>query len=80
MQVFSLWDTTGARPTIDLFTESVIPFEDLWRDAITIEIAQNLAIRVASIPHLIQLKEIAGRPQDLEDIERLRVIISRSNT
>lgn len=66
--------------TIDLFTESVIPFEDLWRDAITIEIAQDLAIRVASIPHLIQLKEIAGRPQDLEDIERLRVIISRINT
>ena len=58
----------------------MIPFEDLWRDAITIEIAQDLAIRVASIPHLIQLKEIAGRPQDLEDIERLRVIISRINT
>jgi len=79
MQVFSLWDTTGTRPTIDLFTESVIPFEDLWKDAITIEIAQGLALRVASIPHLIQLKEIAGRPQDLTDIERLRAIVSRVN-
>ncbi len=77
MRVFSLWDTTGTRPTIDLFAESVIPFEDLWRNAITIEIAQNLTIRVASIPHLIQLKEIAGRPQDLADIERLRAILSR---
>ena len=79
MQVFSLWDTTGARPTIDLFTESVIPFEELWRDTVTIKISGILAIRVASIPHLIQLKEIAGRPQDLEDIERLRGIVSRSN-
>jgi hypothetical protein len=79
MQVFSLWDTTGARPTIDLFTESVIPFEELWRDTVTIKISGSLAIRVASIPHLIQLKEIAGRPQDLEDIERLRGIVSRSN-
>lgn len=80
MQVFSLWDTTGTRPTIDLFTESVIPFEDLWKDAIAIEIARDLAIRVASIPHLIQLKEIAGRPQDLADIQRLRTIISRMKT
>jgi hypothetical protein len=80
MQVFSLWDTTGARPTIDLFTEAVIPFEDLWNGAIAIEITQDLAIRVASIPHLIQLKEIAGRPQDLADIERLRLIVSRMRT
>jgi hypothetical protein len=80
MRVFSLWDTSGTRPTIDLFTESVIPFEDLWRDATTVEIARDLAIRVASIPHLIQLKEIAGRPQDLVDIEQLRVIVSRINT
>ena len=79
MQVFSLWDTTGARPTIDLFTESVIPFEELWRDTVTIKISGILAIRVASIPHLIQLKEIAGRPQDFADIERLRAILSRSS-
>jgi len=76
MQVFSLWDSTGRRPTIDLFTDSVIPFEDLWKDASKIEIAQKLAIRVASIPHLIQLKEIAGRPQDIADIERLRAILA----
>ena len=76
MQVFSLWDSTGRRPTIDLFTDSVIPFEDLWKDASKIEIAQELAIRVASIPHLIQLKEIAGRPQDIADIERLRAILA----
>jgi len=76
MQVFSLWDSTGARPTIDLFTESVIPFEDLWKDAITIEIVKGLTIRVASIPHLIQLKEIAGRPQDVADMQRLRAILA----
>ena len=76
MQVFSLWDTTGTRPTIYLFTDSVIPFEDLWKDATKIEIAEALAIRVASIPHLIQLKEIAGRPQDAADIQRLRAILA----
>ncbi len=76
MRVFSLWDTTGKRPTIDIFTESVIPFEDLWRDASAIEIAEGVAIRVASVPHLIRLKQIAGRPQDLADIERLHAIMT----
>ena len=37
IQVFSLWDTTGTRPTIDRFTDSVIPFEDLWKDAADIQ-------------------------------------------
>ncbi len=77
MQVFSLWDTTGRRPTIDIFTESILPFEDLWNDASAVEISQGLAIRVASVPHLIRLKEIAGRPQDIADIERLRAIVTQ---
>ena len=37
MQVFSLWDAIGTRPTIDRFTDSVIPFEDLWKDAADIQ-------------------------------------------
>jgi len=37
MQVFSLWDATGTRPTINLVTDSVIPFEDLWKDAADIQ-------------------------------------------
>lgn len=60
---------------IDIFTVPPIPFEDLWRDAVTIEISKGLAIRVASIPHLIRLKELAARPQDLADIERLRALL-----
>jgi hypothetical protein len=51
----------------------------LWKDASKIEIAQELAIRVASIPHLIQLKEIAGRPQDVADIQCLRAILAHKS-
>jgi len=71
MQVFSLWDTTGKRPTIDIFTDCPVPFEELWRDAINVEVADGIPARVASVDHLIRLKRVAGRPQDLADIRRL---------
>lgn len=51
MRVFSYWDSTGKRPTIDIFIASPIAFE-----------------------------ELAGRPQDLADIERLRDIERQRNT
>jgi hypothetical protein len=32
----------------------------------------GMTIRIASVPHLIHMKQTAGRPQDLADIERLQ--------
>jgi hypothetical protein len=51
----------------------------LWHDAIRIEIARDLSIPVASILHLIRLKELAGRTQVLVDIERLRAIDGKTD-
>jgi hypothetical protein len=73
MQVFSLWDSANRSPTVDLFLESPIPFADLWRDAVDMTF-RGITIKVASLAHLIRLKELAGRPQDLADVERLRQI------
>jgi hypothetical protein len=74
MRVFSYWDSTGTRPTVDIFIASPIPFEELWQHAVRIEIGAELRVTVASVAHLIRLKALAGRPQDLSDIERLRAI------
>ncbi len=73
MQVFSFWDPTHSRPSIDIFVEPPIAFSDLWRDAVAVTL-EGVSLRVASVPHLIALKQIAGRPQDLADIERLRTL------
>jgi hypothetical protein len=73
MQVFCLWDPTHTRPSVDIFVEEIIPFEELWRSSQLIAL-QGVDIRVASIEHLIRMKTLAGRPQDLSDIERLREI------
>jgi hypothetical protein len=71
MQVFSFWDSTNTRPTVDVLLASSVPFEDLWQAASVMRIAGH-EVRVASIDHLIRLKAAAGRVQDLADIERLR--------
>lgn len=71
MQVFSLWDSSNARPTVDIMLAPVVPFEDLWASASVMMLGGH-AVRVASIEHLIRMKSAAGRAQDLADIDRLR--------
>jgi hypothetical protein len=71
MQVFSFWDSTNTRPTVDVMLESPVPFEDLWAAASVMNIGGH-EVRVASIEHLIRMKTAAGRAQDLPDVERLR--------
>jgi hypothetical protein len=73
MVVFSLWDTNNRQPTLDVMLEPVVPFPELWHDALVVPML-GTPLRIASIPHLIQMKQHAGRPQDLADIEALRRI------
>lgn len=71
MQVFSFWDSTNARPTVDVMLSSAVPFEELWSAASVVKIGEH-EVRVASVDHLIRMKTAAARPQDLADIERLQ--------
>ena len=74
MRVFSLWDPANPMREVDLFVEHPIPFPDLWERSETLSLATT-SVRVASIPDLIRLKLLAGRPQDLTDIEALDEIL-----
>lgn len=76
MRVFSLVDPDNPLRSVDLFAEPVLDFEELWARAEVIPLRET-AVRVASIPHLIELKQLAGRPKDLDDIARLREILRR---
>jgi hypothetical protein len=76
MRVFSLWDPSNPMVEVDLFAEHPIDFEELWNHAEIIKLTRAL-VRIASIRDLIRLKRIAGRPQDLADIEALELILQR---
>ena len=73
LTVFSLRSRSNALLTADVFAENPIPFADLWRDAVQIALTVT-TVRIASIAHLIEMKLLAGRPKDLEDIAHLREI------
>ena len=73
MLVFQLWDPKNALRSIDIFVREPIDFDSLWRDAV-VKDYDGVPVLVASIPHLIEMKSAANRPQDRADIEQLRAI------
>jgi predicted nucleotidyltransferase len=73
MRVFTMWDPADPLREVDLFVDHPIPFDELWSRAELITLSFG-AVRVASIPDLIALKRLAGRPEDHLDIEALEAI------
>jgi hypothetical protein len=73
MLVFSMRDPDDPLRQVDLFAREVVPFEGLWERAKIVRIGDG-QVRVASIPDLITMKELAGRPLDHDDIANLKRI------
>jgi hypothetical protein len=73
MKVFSWVDPEDPLRVIDVFVSHPIPFDELWARAELLPL-QRASVRTASIPDLIRMKRLAGRPRDLEDIAALEAI------
>lgn len=58
---------------LDCSAGEVVPWNELWRDSELIDLGDD--VRIASIPHLIQLERLADRPEDRVDIEALTAIL-----
>lgn len=71
MIVFSLWNKNIPYRIIDVFVKDPIDFKQLYRDRVSISMGE-FKIPVVSIDHLIKLKQMAGRKQDISDIIFLR--------
>jgi len=66
----SFWDPQNRRPTVGVFADYPMDFEVLYENSLLLPLATT-NVRVASLDHLIAIKQAAGRPKDLDDVVRL---------
>lgn len=72
LTVFSASSSLHAATEIDLFLEPPFDFDQAYARAARFEIADGTRATFVSIADLLAMKQSAGRPQDLQDIEGLR--------
>lgn len=73
LTVFSMYKKDNPLLGVDLFVENPLPFEELYKDAVDIELGDTI-VKVCSREHLIQMKRMAARAKDLEDIRLLNIL------
>ena len=73
MMVFQLWDPRNPERSVDIFVREPMDFPLMLADAVVKDF-DGVPIRIASIPDLIAMKQVAGRRHDIDDIEALREI------
>ncbi|MDP2156415.1 MAG: hypothetical protein Q8K68_01740 [Nitrospirota bacterium] len=74
MVVFSFYHPEKPVNLVDVFITEQLSFPIIEKELVWFE-AGNVKIPVVSKTHLIQLKQIAGRPQDIADIEILEELV-----
>jgi hypothetical protein len=72
LTVFSLFSPEHAATEIDVFVEMPLDFTAAHAAAMRTEVAPGVAATFVGLDDLIALKRRAGRPHDLDDIDRLR--------
>lgn len=71
MTVFSLWHPDQPGFAVDLFLREPFDFQEVYRRALIVPVG-GLQATVLSAADLLEMKQSAGRPQDLEDVKALR--------
>jgi hypothetical protein len=71
MTVLNFWSDAHRETPIDVFVTEPFDFEEEHARALMKPLG-SMPIRFVSLPTLIRMKEAAGRPHDLVDIEFLR--------
>lgn len=72
MQVLQFWSDAHRETPVDMFVTEPFSFDEEWTRALVKPLGP-VPVRFVSIPTLIRMKELAGRPQDTIDIDQLRM-------
>lgn len=74
MQVLNFHSEQHRQMPVGVFVTEPFDFDREYESAICGQLAPGLTVRFVSIPTLIQMKTLANRPKDLDDIEHLQAI------
>ena len=71
MQVYQLVSEQLMDCPVDLFVEEPFAFSDMYAERVEYELGVGTVIPVVGLQHLRAMKQQAGRPRDLLDLEEL---------
>jgi len=74
MRVLNFFSDGHRETPIDIFVTEPFRFEEEHRQALVVEVAPGVPLRIVRLPTLLRLKHEAGRAQDLADIAELRLL------
>lgn len=75
MVVLNFFSGSHKETAIDVFVTEPFVFEAEYGRALYGLLAPGLHVRFVSIPTLIEMKRVANRPRDRDDIEHLQIIM-----
>lgn len=75
MQVLNFFSDRHKSTSVDVFVTEPFDFDREYEIALRGDLKPGLTVRFVSIPTLIKMKEAAGRPRDIDDIQHLRLIL-----
>lgn len=78
LEVFSLWSTENPGLEVDLFVREPFDFDEVYESSKELPL-ETTTVRVVPRLVLIEMKKLAGRPRDLDDIRALEQLESESD-
>jgi hypothetical protein len=73
MKVFKLFSDTHRETGIDVFVYDPLGFDEAYGRGTFFRLSDNVDVPVCGYNDLVKLKMEAGRPQDLADLEQLKI-------
>jgi hypothetical protein len=80
MQVLNFFSPVHKAMTVDIFVYEPFDFAAEYGLAPRGELLPGLWVRYVTLPTLIRMKQAAGRPRDLDDIEHLKRLAAQQPT
>jgi len=74
MVVLNMWCDKYRDTTLDIFVTEPFDFDTVYNNALVEKLDDGTTVRFVDIPTLIDMKRIAGREKDIDDVKHLEML------